>query len=118
MLGIDGGDISLPGVAAVVRRQWLAQPFEIGKLLAIKARPTISLLDESIELGELNEADRGLNVGHPVIETEFVEGRQQIGLRSVMALLLRYRRAVVAHHVGAGGEIGVVRHQHAALAGA
>ena len=38
----------------------------------------------------------GLHVGHPVIESQLVEVRKEIGLRPEMALLLRNRRAVIA----------------------
>ena len=33
-------------------------------------RPARALVDEAVELAELHQADRALQVGHPVVEAE------------------------------------------------
>ena len=84
----------------------------------VTIRPAIALGDESVELAELDEPDRGLQIGHPVVEAELVEVGQQVRAAGRGGAAPRRRDgAVVAQQLGAGGELGVVGRHHAALAG-
>ena len=65
--GIDAADEGLPGMPAVRGLLRQAEPVEIGEVLAIPGGPARALGDEALELLDLDEAERTLQVGHAVV---------------------------------------------------
>jgi len=74
---IDIDHVGLPSVTPVVGRNRLAQPLHVRQFLTIKFCPTFPFGDEAVKLGELNDAERALQIRHPVIETKLVERRKR-----------------------------------------
>ena len=63
-----------------------------------------------------DEAERALQVGHPVVEAEHVVVGHEIGFGAGVPLLLRDARAVIAEPANARRDGVVVRRDHAAFA--
>ena len=73
-------------------------------------------LHHRVELAELHEADRGLDVGHPVVEAD-LEVALEHRLPAAVAVGGADVHAVLAQPPGALGELGVARREHPALTG-
>ena len=111
------GDKGLPGMLAISRTLRHAQPGDGGQFLHVPARPMVTLVDEAVQLAQLHQAHRALQIGHAVVEAQQVELGQQVRPRALVALLLGDRGAVVAQHVGSVGQLLVLCGDHAAFTG-
>ena len=105
-------------MARALRHARRAQPRRSAKRSAYQRAQRSRSLDEPVELAELHEPDRGLQVGHPVVEAEHVEVGQRGRARAAVAHLLGdATRRGCAGDRRARGQLGVVGGDHPALAG-
>ena len=93
-----------------------AQPGQLGDLLGVRGRDLAPTGDDLGQPAELDDADRGLQVGHPVVVADLevlLRRRQDAGVPGGRGDAHR----VLAQAARARGPLGVRRGEHAALAG-